>query len=134
MVKLYKFDYLTGMKQRHDFEYETLHKFVGQEFYLTMYDVTGLHKVNRDRGYDAGDTLIRQVAADIKRTAGLWECYRIGGDEFMAVHFDAPDSYIDNATSATVCSRDFKLFNDMTASVDLAVTEAKVELGRRRED
>lgn len=134
MVRLYKFDYLTGMKQRHDFEHETLHKFTNQQFYLTMLDVTGLHKVNREKGYEAGDSLIRQVANDIKHIDGLWECYRIGGDEFMALTFEHPSLDIANSTSVTVHSNQFKLFSEMVAEVDLQVTEKKSLLKRRRED
>ena len=134
MVKKYKFDYLTGMKQRRDFEHETLHKFASQKFYLTMYDVVGLHKVNRERGYSEGDALIRQVANDINMTDGLWEAYRVGGDEFMAIHFDQPDSDIKNATHATVWSGHYELFSKMTEAVDQMVTDKKSVLGRRRED
>jgi len=72
MVKTYKFDYLTGMKQRLDFEEETISKFERQRFYLAMVDITGLHTVNREQGYEAGDTLISKVANCIKLTDGLW--------------------------------------------------------------
>jgi len=134
MVKTYRFDYLTGMKQRHDFEHESLRKFIDKEFYLTMYDVVGLHSVNKDHGYAAGDALIRQVANDVKLTECLWDTYRIGGDEFMALHFERPIGNVENATSATVCSKDFKSFSEMISSVDLLVIEAKTALKRRRAD
>lgn len=134
MVKLYKFDYLTGFKQRRDFEYETNHKLKTQEFYLTMYDVVGLHKVNREKGYDAGDSLIRAVANCIVNTKGLWEVYRIGGDEFMALHFEYPEECLSSVTMATVHSSSFTTLDEMITEVDRAVTTKKQELNRRRED
>ena len=134
MVKFYKFDHLTGMKQRYDFEHESNHKFNSQEFYLTMTDATGLHSVNRKYGYAAGDALIRQIAMDIKHSDGLWECYRVGGDEFMSLHFDKPNMNILNATSETVYSGNHESLNDMVSTVDILVTSSKARLGRRRND
>ena len=135
MVKMYKFDLLTGLKQRQDFEVETMHKMTNQRFHLAMFDVTGLHKANREKGYSAGDALIRQVASDIRRMDGLWELYRIGGDEFVALFFDEPEvDTIANATGASVYSCDYETLHDMLTDVDKLVTGKKAALGRRRSD
>jgi len=135
MVKLYKFDHLTGLKQRHDFEVETMHKMQHQHFYLVMVDVVGLHRINRKKGFSAGDDLIKQVAHDLQSVSGIWETYRIGGDEFVALFFDEPDFFgIDNATCAYVDSREFEYLSDMLKSVDELVTKKKEKLNRRRED
>ena len=134
MVKLYKFDYLTGLKQRRDFEVETMHKMAGQEFWIAMYDVTGLHSVNREAGYEAGDLLIRQVATDIQLIDSAWETYRIGGDEFIGIFFEEPVKEINNATFAAVHSSKYDRFSKMMEYLDTAVTNKKIELGRRRED
>lgn len=135
MVRLYKFDHLTGLKQRHDFEVETMHKMTKQTFWLTMVDVDGLHAVNRDIGYHAGDSLIKQVAHDLQHIDGAWEVYRIGGDEFIALFFDEPKNLtIENATVASVYSSNYKYFTDMFNAVDNKVIEKKIKLNRRRED
>jgi len=135
MVRLYKYDHLTGMKMRRDFEVETRAKMQNQTFYLVMYDAAGLHKVNREQGYGAGDTLIRQIAMDIQAIDSLWEVYRIGGDEFMALFFDNTGSVeVANATSAMVYSADYTSFNNMVETVDKLVTEKKAKLNRRRGD
>jgi len=135
MVRLYKYDHLTGMKMRRDFEVETRAKMENQQFALVMYDVTGLHRVNREQGYEAGDALIRQAAMDIQSTDGLWEVYRIGGDEFMALYFDDLSSIdITNTTSARVRSDDYSSFHKMVEDVDKLVTEKKAKLNRRRGD
>ena len=106
-----------------------------QKFYLAMYDVTGLHKVNREEGYAAGDALVKQVANCIERQDGLWEVYRIGGDEFMALYFDEPDvDSVPNATGAYVYSDNYQIFNKLVSAVDILVTEKKVKFKRRRSD
>ena len=134
MVNVYKFCPLTGMKQRRDFEIETMHKMTNQNFWLAMFDVTGLHKVNREKGYAYGDKLIKEAATKIIVSDGVWECYRLGGDEFMALYFDEPEVTIPNCTEAHVYSADFEYFTDMIEAVDKLVTEKKALLGRRRED
>jgi GGDEF domain-containing protein len=135
MVRMYKFDHLTGLKQRHDFEVETMHKMTKQKFYLAMVDVVGLHAINREKGYAAGDALIKQVGYDLQQTEGSWEVYRIGGDEFMALFFDKPkDLDIENATCAYINSDKFEYFTDMVSTVDQMVTDKKNKLKRRRAD
>jgi len=135
LVKLYRFDHLTGLKQRYDFEVETMSKFKRQKFWLVMTDVTGLHKTNRERGYAAGDQLIKQVANGLIQNDNVWECYRIGGDEFCALFWEEPVGFeIDNATTAYVNSEDFTHFDEMFDKVDSLVTEKKSKLNRRRED
>lgn len=134
MVKLYKFDYLTGLKQRHDFEVETIHKMTNQRFWLMMSDISGLHAINRDKGYAAGDALVRQVANDIQHSEGLWECYRVGGDEFMSLFFEEPQIAVLNSTCCYVDSGNFEYFSDMVDAVDRLVIDKKAKLKRRRSD
>lgn len=135
IVRLYKFDHLTGLKQRYDFEVETMHKMTKQKFWLVMADVNGLHSTNRNKGYSAGDSLVKQVAYDLQHYSGTWEVYRIGGDEFCALFFEKnEDIEIQNATCAGVCSADYDNFNDMFKAVDRLVIEKKNKLRRRRED
>lgn len=134
MVKLYKFDYLTGLKQRRDFETETIHKMKNQEFWIAMYDITGLHKVNRENGFNAGDALIRKVANDIQQIESNWETYRIGGDEFIGLFFDKPNKEIQNATGVCLHSSTFETFREMMHELDKQLISKKEEFGRRRDD
>ena len=132
MTRRYKFDFLTGLKLRHDFVEETTHKFKHQEFYLMMTDITGLHQVNREQGYKAGDAVIKSVSDELKSMKGVWEAYRIGGDEFMTLSFCEPKCDIENATSAFVQSKYFKSLDDALEEVDRLVTQQKIKLNRRR--
>ncbi len=46
-------------------------------------DINGLKYTNDHEGHSAGDTLIINAAAVLKRTYGDCEVFRAGGDEFM---------------------------------------------------
>ncbi len=53
---------------------------------IILYDVDGLKCVNDECGHQAGDELIRRVAATLQRPTGRHtSVYRIGGDEFAVV-------------------------------------------------
>ena len=45
-VKIYRFDFLTGLKQRRDFDHDLRKKFHNHDFFLCYYDVDNLHKTN----------------------------------------------------------------------------------------
>lgn len=135
MVKKYKFDKLTNLKQREDCVVETMHKMENQEFWFAMWDVDGLHAANRKWGHQAGDVLIKQVASDIQDIKTSWEVYRYCGDEFIALFFDKPPiDDILNATGACVHSGNYQTFSSMFADVDTMVIKKKKKLKRRRED
>jgi GGDEF domain-containing protein len=134
-VKLYKYDYLTGLKQRRDFDYDLRHKLLsGCDFWVCYYDVNGLHKVNREQGFDAGDSLIRQVANDIQRQPVPHTTYRTSGDEFYAICCSEPTEQVDNATMVKVSSRGYNKMRYILKDLDKLMIEAKKRLGRRRED
>lgn len=88
-VRKYKYDFLTGLKTRMDFDgyLKTLfemYEFEDREFTLVLIDVDGLHFVNRTEGYGAGDKLINEIAQIL--ILAFAECngsevFRIGGDE-----------------------------------------------------
>jgi len=84
----YRYDHLTGLKMRKDFEND-LHRKVlsGEDFYLVIFDVNDLHSVNRTKGYQAGDMLLRVVATSLIETCKT-TIYRIGGDEFACMPLD----------------------------------------------
>jgi len=89
----YKYDFLTGLKQRKDFDaklndfYESF-EFESKGFIFIMIDVDGLHNINRNIGYEAGDELLISVSKQIKEIFD--ECldshiFRISGDEFAVL-------------------------------------------------
>ena len=51
-------------------------------------DVNGLHELNNTSGHDAGDGLLQTVAQEFVQVFEREDCYRIGGDEFVAFVVD----------------------------------------------
>lgn len=84
-------DALTGLGSR--MLYENHLKQMEQEFRsdstvtVVMLDINCLKRINDTEGHSAGDRLIRDAASCIQRAFAppQWECYRVGGDEFLAV-------------------------------------------------
>ncbi len=138
-VKRYRFDYLTGMKMRIDFQHEVKAKFraakdSGVPFYLVMYDIDGLHEVNKD-GHARGDALILEVAYDITAIPHACCSYRVGGDEFMVVHNEEPKDYqVENATGTYVRSDRYGKFCEMSEAVDQKLMGVKAGKSKRSTD
>lgn len=94
-VKKYKYDFLTGLKMRLDFDkylkylFESF-EFEHKEFTFVLIDIIGLHEINRELGYQQGDELIKNTSEKLKNAflscknsdCSGGEIFRIGGDEF----------------------------------------------------
>ena len=58
----------------------------GSEVSLAMFDVDDFQATNRDHGHEAGDDVLRQVAAVLAESVRMVDTVgRIGGDEFVLV-------------------------------------------------
>lgn len=90
-------DGLTGLMNRRSFEeaLDTLRSGKSIPLLVCAFDVNGLKAVNDCRGHAAGDELLQGAAECIRRIFGKYGvCYRVGGDEFIAVlqnAFPAPE-------------------------------------------
>ena len=131
LVKLYSKDPLTGLKMRRDFElqYEALFE-TGEDFYLTMIDINGLHNINKLQGYDAGDNLIRKVVEYLKyHCQGSGDIFRLGGDEFVIlskkIHKECLETK--NFCISTVVRKDFNNSGAMFTRVDELVIQSKAD-------
>lgn len=126
---LYSRDELTGLQMRRDFliKLQEMHD-TGTAFYLTLVDVNGLHNVNRNEGYTAGDALIKYVVGKICNVSdGV--VYRIGGDEFAILSFK--ENKIQNEKSFVVyslCSKDFSSDRELFDAVDSGLIAEKEKL------
>lgn len=77
----------------------------GEETCIVMCDVDGLKRVNDELGHDAGDDLLRSVAAVLRRAGrGLpgATAARIGGDEFCLVTHGIPRTTVVQVMDAAV--------------------------------
>lgn len=87
-------DLLTEVKNRNCFERRL--KFYPEqcrERLVCVYaDINGLHELNNTKGHEAGDTMLRFVASELRGFFGDEHTYRLGGDEFLGVRLDASES------------------------------------------
>jgi diguanylate cyclase (GGDEF)-like protein len=88
LIKQYKYDDLTGFLKRADFndrfdelwyEWENF----GHRFIIAMVDLNGLHELNREMSFEAGDEFITETADQLKELFEDTNIFRVGGDEFM---------------------------------------------------
>ena len=82
---LSKMDVLTGLYNRFSFTEKTeAYEQNRPEHLICIYsDADGLHTLNNEKGHFAGDVFLKLCANVLKDAFGE-ECYRIGGDEFVA--------------------------------------------------
>jgi len=133
-VKIYRFDWLTGLKQRRDFDHDLRKKFKDHDFFLCYYDVDNLHRVNREKGFAEGDKLIRQVAGDIQHQSIPHQTYRASGDEMYAICCKVPTHDVDNATMVWISSETFDNVEQMLKQLDEMMIAEKTKKKTRRAD
>jgi len=82
-------DSLTGLPNRYSLEQDLLREELNEKSVaIVMFDVNFLKQTNDTQGHLAGDSLIKNAASSIMECFGIKEfknCYRIGGDEFVAL-------------------------------------------------
>lgn len=96
-------DALTGLLNRRrlpaEFErLQTLARASGRPLLLVAWDLDDLKLVNDQQGHAAGDACIRRFAQALEAHVRMPSdgrpgdaAFRIGGDEFLSLHLDAPD-------------------------------------------
>jgi diguanylate cyclase (GGDEF)-like protein len=86
MMYMSTHDVLTDLGNRQAFS-STLKMIEGMNMSVGIcyVDINGLKEVNDTKGHDAGDELIKEVANTVSSVYKKKYCYRIGGDEFIAI-------------------------------------------------
>ena len=84
-------DSLTHVKNTNAYieEIKTLNEQIADghaEFCAAVFDIDNLKIVNDRYGHVCGDQIIKGAAEAISSVFGAERCYRIGGDEFIAIH------------------------------------------------
>ena len=152
IIKSYKYDKLTGFLLRSDFQDrldEMWYEFneFGHRFIIAMIDLDGLHDLNRDISFEAGDDFIKQISNELKEHFEDSNLFRVGGDEFMILrrgnnieNFLEKLNNITRSTTAAflVNKENVKKFNinneqEIFNTID-AMVIAKKPKGRRKED
>jgi len=88
------YDVLTGLYNRNNFEKmnKTLDKVDG--VCVLICDVDGLKLINDAFGHMEGDELLIHLAQTLKKVGGNENVYRIGGDEFVIIAYDAVEETV----------------------------------------
>ena len=97
MKRLGERDLLTGLYNRNRYErdlpaYGQCRTSLG----CIYVDANGLHELNNRLGHDAGDEMLRTVAAGLLESFDSQRIYRIGGDEFVAFAADLERAETEN--------------------------------------
>ena len=96
MREIASFDILTGMKNRNAFESERDEwaSRCAVSLSCIYVDANGLHDLNNSKGHEKGDRMLQIIALEMREIFGKENCYRIGGDEFVAFASDWPDAAV----------------------------------------
>ncbi len=86
MIYMSSHDELTELSNRHSYN-SAIHMINGMDVSLGIcfVDINGLKFVNDNEGHENGDSLIKETANAIAQVFKKKYCYRIGGDEFVAL-------------------------------------------------
>lgn len=92
-----KYDALTGILNRNSY-HERIDKLTEDEGLMTCIyiDVNGLHEINNHLGHQAGDTMLKDIAASILDSFSDKDVFRIGGDEFVVLCKDLGSQEVKN--------------------------------------
>lgn len=90
------YDALTNMRNRNAFELdrENWQRRCVISLACVYVDVNGLHERNNHYGHEKGDQMLQTVALELRESFGRGNCYRIGGDEFVAFALDVSKSVV----------------------------------------
>lgn len=89
-------DLLTGLCNRNSYQHrlDTYSSMRNQVLSCVYADVNGLHEMNNTKGHAAGDKMLQFVGKTLQEAFGDKNCFRIGGDEFIALVADEPEEVI----------------------------------------
>jgi len=147
LVKKYKFDHLTDLMMKADFEdkfdrvFEE-YQFANMPFNIAIIDINGLHNTNRLKGYHVGDQLIRKCAAQLQDKFDFHQIFRISGDEFVVIvrestlKKDEFENRLNSLTDVTFIidsSVDYTSPKHMFKAMDKQLSSKKTDCKKREE-
>ena len=92
------YDILTNMQNRNAYESnrELWARRCSVSLSCVYVDVNGLHELNNTSGHEKGDQMLQTVALEMREFFGKNNCYRTGGDEFVAFVMDSQYAEVRN--------------------------------------
>ena len=94
-------------------------------FSCVYVDVNGLHELNNTSGHEKGDQMLQTVALELQGRFGRDNCYRTGGDEFVAFVQDEPETAVRAAVNELVRALERK---GCSAAIGAALTLTLVKM------
>lgn len=90
------FDTMTSLYNRAAFDKAIRQIGEARSFSLIILDINDFKKINDTYGHDYGDTVIKEVAAIIRKFFNKgYTCYRFGGDEFSIISSETDQEKIE---------------------------------------
>lgn len=129
---VWSYDTLTQLYNRAGFYYEAktileIMKLQDSKIFVLFSDVDGLKKVNDNQGHEAGDALIKEMAACFKESlTGDMLAMRYGGDEFVvfgSYEDDAEIDYLLQSIQSAMDRRNESGKNSFTLAASIGVTK-----------
>ena len=102
MTHLASFDQLTRLQNRNAYELSLpgYPARAAASLSCVYLDANGLHELNNQKGHDAGDRMLKTVANALSGQLGSGDCFRVGGDEFIAFAPDVSPAELERKTAA----------------------------------
>lgn len=102
MTHLASFDQLTRLQNRNAYELSLpgYPARAAASLSCVYLDANGLHELNNQKGHDAGDRMLKTVANALSGQFGSGDCFRVGGDEFIAFAPDVSPAELERKTAA----------------------------------
>lgn len=129
---VWSYDMLTQLYNRAGFYYEAktileILKLQDSKIFVLFSDVDGLKKINDNQGHEAGDALIKEMAACFKENlTGDMLAMRYGGDEFVvfgSYEEEAEIDYLIQSIQNSMERRNASGENSFTLSTSIGVTK-----------
>lgn len=139
------FDILTNMQNRNAYESsrDSWAKKCTVSLSCVYVDVNGLHELNNASGHEKGDQMLQTVALELQGRFGRDNCYRTGGDEFVAFVQDEPETAVRAATDELIralerkgCSAAIGVVTQNAGSMDLdtLIRQAEQQMYQAKEE
>lgn len=139
------FDILTNMQNRNAYESsrDSWAKKCTVSLSCVYVDVNGLHELNNASGHKKGDQMLQTVALELQGRFGRDNCYRTGGDEFVAFVQDEPETAVRAAIDELIraleqkgCSAAIGVVTQNAGSVDLdtLIRQAEQQMYQAKEE
>ncbi|KPF63304.1 hypothetical protein IP79_10215 [Porphyrobacter sp. AAP60] len=124
-LELSRRDPLTGLLNRGGLDSQLQILAPTRPVAIIAMDLDGFKEINDTYGHAAGDDILEQAAARMrKQVSGLYALARLGGDEFMAVLVDqTPQEVKANAEEilSAIRNKSFQLHNGFSVNIGISV-------------